>query len=473
MLTYNLDLSVKTPLYEQLYSMIKESIYTGKIKSGDKLPSKRLMARHMQISVITVENAYAQLYAEGYIYSIEKKGYFVTDISRTVNQVSLKQKEIKKEKISAKDFFSDFVSNRVDLQGFPISVWSKLVREALSQDSGKDILKSAPQEGISELRKAISDHLYHFRGLDTDMKEIVVGSGTEYLYNLLIQLLGNDRIYAAEDPGYPKPFLIYKSNRAKCIHIPMDEWGINIDKLRNTDADIIYITPSHHFPTGIVMPVARRYEILRWAYEKKERYIIEDDYDSEFRMSGRPIPSLKSIDDIGKVIYINTFSKTISPSIRIAYMVLPADLMAKFKKELYFYTSTVASLEQKTLALFISRGYFEKHINRMKNIYRIKRDMLISCIKTSSFASKCEILESESGLHFLLKVKTDQKDESVIEKAEREGIRVSAVSSYCHNREYSKMYNGIEHKFIINYAGIETQKAVEALNKLLLIIFDS
>ena len=190
-------------------------------------------------------------------------------------------------------------------------------------------------------------------------------------------------------------------------------------------------------------------------------------------MSGRPIPSLKSIDDIGKVIYINTFSKTISPSIRIAYMVLPADLMAKFKKELYFYTSTVASLEQKTLALFISRGYFEKHINRMKNIYRIKRDMLISCIKTSSFASKCEILESESGLHFLLKVKTDQKDESVIEKAEREGIRVSAVSSYCYNREYSKMYNGIEHKFIINYAGIETQKAVEALNKLLLIIFDS
>lgn len=473
MLTYNLDLSVKTPLYEQLYSMIKESIYTGKIKSGDKLPSKRLMARHMQISVITVENAYAQLYAEGYIYSIEKKGYFVTDISRTVNQVSLKQKEIKKEKISAKDFFADFVSNRVDLQGFPISVWSKLVREALSQDSGKDILKSAPQEGISELRKAISDHLYHFRGLDTDMKEIVVGSGTEYLYNLLIQLLGNDRIYAAEDPGYPKPFLIYKSNRAKCIHIPMDEWGINIDKLRNTDADIIHITPSHHFPTGIVMPVARRYEILRWAYEKKERYIIEDDYDSEFRMSGRPIPSLKSIDDIGKVIYINTFSKTISPSIRIAYMVLPADLMAKFKKELYFYTSTVASLEQKTLALFISRGYFEKHINRMKNIYRIKRDMLISCIKTSSFASKCEILESESGLHFLLKVKTDQKDESVIEKAEREGIRVSAVSSYCYNREYSKMYNGIEHKFIINYAGIETQKAVEALNKLLLIIFDS
>ncbi|MFA5153444.1 MAG: PLP-dependent aminotransferase family protein, partial [Clostridia bacterium] len=439
----------------------------------DKLPSKRLMARHMQISVITVENAYAQLYAEGYIYSIEKKGYFVTDISRTVNQVSLKQKEIKKEKISAKDFFADFVSNRVDLQGFPISVWSKLVREALSQDSGKDILKSAPQEGISELRKAISDHLYHFRGLDTDMKEIVVGSGTEYLYNLLIQLLGNDRIYAAEDPGYPKPFLIYKSNRAKCIHIPMDEWGINIDKLRNTDADIIHITPSHHFPTGIVMPVARRYEILRWAYEKKERYIIEDDYDSEFRMSGRPIPSLKSIDDIGKVIYINTFSKTISPSIRIAYMVLPADLMAKFKKELYFYTSTVASLEQKTLALFISRGYFEKHINRMKNIYRIKRDMLISCIKTSSFASKCEILESESGLHFLLKVKTDQKDESVIEKAEREGIRVSAVSSYCYNREYSKMYNGIEHKFIINYAGIETQKAVEALNKLLLIIFDS
>jgi len=473
MLTYNLDLSVKTPLYEQLYSMIKESIYTGKIKSGDKLPSKRLMARHMQISVITVENAYAQLYAEGYIYSVEKKGYFVTDIFRAANPLVYKKTELKENAITHKGYYADFVSNTVELKGFPISVWSRLVREALSQDSGKDILKSVPLEGILELRKAISEHLYCFRGLDADKEEIVVGSGTEYLYNLLIQLLGNDKIYAAEDPGYPKPYLIYESNKAKCIHIPMDDQGIDVKKLEKTDADIVHITPSHHFPTGIVMPVARRYELLRWAYEKKERYIIEDDYDSEFRMSGRPIPSLKSIDDIGKVIYINTFSKTISPSIRIAYMVLPADLMAKFKKELYFYTSTVASLEQKTLALFISRGYFEKHINRMKNIYRIKRDMLINCIRTSSFSSKCEILESESGLHFLLKVKTGQKDEYVIEKAESEGIRVSALSSYCYNREYSRMYNGIEHKFIINYAGIETQKALEALNRLLLIIFDS
>ena len=473
MLTYNLNNTIKTPLYEQLYSLIKKDISTSKIKKGDKLPSKRLMARHMQISVITVENAYNQLNAEGYIYTVEKKGYFVSDISRTTSIIKLKKEEKKENPVTTRGYFADFVSNRIDIQGFPITVWSKLIREVLSEDSGRDILKSAPLEGIHELRYAISDHLYYFRGLDVDEDEIIVGSGTEYLYNLLIQLLGNDKIYATENPGYPKPYLIYKSNKAICVHIPMDEQGIDVGYLKKTEADIVHITPSHHFPTGVIMPVARRYELLKWAYENKDRYIIEDDYDSEFRMYGKPIPSLKSIDEIGKVIYINTFSKTISPSIRIAYMVLPSELMSRFRNELYYYTSTVASLEQKTLALFISRGYFEKHIYRMKNIYRIKRDAIINFIKTSSASSKCEILESDSGLHFLLKIKTDSKDEDVIDKAEKEGIRISTVSKYCFNRESFLEYHKLEHQFIINYAGIETQKAIEALKKLFTIIFVS
>ena len=470
MLTYVLDPTEKSPLYEQLYNRIKNDISAGKIERGDKLPSKRLMARHMQVSVITVENAYAQLNAEGYIYSVEKKGYFAADISKTINTGKLK-KILKTENLSDKaGYLADFVSNRIDLQGFPITVWSRLVREVLSEDSGRDILKSAPLEGIFKLRNAIADHLYHFRGLDVTKDEIVVGSGTEYLYNLLIQLLGNDRIYATEDPGYPKPYLIYKSNKAVCEHVPMDEQGIDVEILNKSQADIVHITPSHHFPTGVVMPIARRYELLRWAYEKEGRYIIEDDYDSEFRMSGRPIPSLKSIDDIGKVIYINTFSKTISPSIRIAYMVLPSDLMERFRKELYFYTNTVASLEQKVLALFISRGYFEKHINRMRNIYRLKRDALINYIRNSSASSKCEILESDSGLHFLLKVETDIPDELVIEKAEKENIRISTVSKYCANKDLLNLSDKYKHLYIINYPGVETQKAIEALKILFSII---
>ncbi|MFA5341526.1 MAG: PLP-dependent aminotransferase family protein [Clostridia bacterium] len=463
MLTYDLDPTAKSPLYEQLYSNIKKDISEGKIKRGDRLPSKRLMAKHMQISIITVENAYAQLNSEGYIYSVEKKGYFVADISKTV--YAAKRKKIPKaERIFEKpEYLADFVSNRIDLNGFPITVWSRIVREVLSEDSGRDILKSVPLEGIEKLRNAIADHLYHFRGLDVEKDEIVIGSGTEYLYNLLIQLLGNDRIYATEDPGYPKPYLIYKSNKAVCKHVPMDGQGIDLEKLRESEADIVHITPSHHFPTGIVMPVARRYELLRWAYEKKERYVIEDDYDSEFRMYGRPIPSLKSIDDIGKVIYINTFSKTISPSIRIAYMVLPSDLMERFKNELYFYTNTVASMEQNVLALFISRGYFEKHINRMRNIYRLKRDALINYIRSSAASSKYEIMESDSGLHFLLKIETEIPDELVIARAEEKNIKVSAVSQYCLNKNLLMSSDRLKHLYIINYPGVDTKKAIEAL----------
>lgn len=460
MLTYDLDPDSRYPLYQQIYNKIKDDIVQGKIKSGEKLPSKRSLAKHLQLSVITVENAYAQLNAEGYIYAVEKKGYFTTDIVKLTSIISSTTRK-SRIKIEKKEYVADFVSNTIDTQGFPITIWSRLVREVLAKDTKTGMLQSTPLEGLYELREAIGEHLYHYRGLDVSEKNIIIGSGTEYLYNLLIQLLHKESIFAVEDPGYPKPYLIYKSNRALCTHIPMDSQGMRMKELYDSNANIIHITPSHHFPTGIVMPVGRRYELLNWAYEKSGRYIIEDDYDSEFRMSGKPIPSLLSIDKRGKVIYMNTFSKTIAPSVRISYMILPDRLMEIFKQELGFYSNTVPALEQKVLSLFMSRGYFEKHINRMKTIYRIKRDAIIGFIKASTLNKICEILEEDSGLHFLLKINTILTDEQVIREAEQLGIKISSVSEYSYLKQ-----DIISHLFIINYPGVELQDAKFAIRML-------
>ena len=209
---------------------------------------------------------------------------------------------------------------------------------------------------------------------------------------MIIQLLGREKKYALEDPGYRKIAQIYKSNNVNFEYIPLDSDGIDRKALEKSSAQVLHISPSHHFPTGIVTPISRRYELLSWASESAERYIIEDDYDSEFRFSGKPIPSLQSIDTLDKVIYINTFSKSLTSTIRISYMVLPKELMELYKKELSFYSCTVSNFEQYTLASFIQQGYFEKHINRMRNYYRAHRDRVMSAIKNHRLYDKVSII---------------------------------------------------------------------------------
>jgi GntR family transcriptional regulator/MocR family aminotransferase len=336
MLTYSLEQIGKYTIYEYLYHCIRDDILGRKLRQGDRLPSKRSFARNMQISVITVENAYAQLLAEGYIYSIEKKGYFVNDVEN-LNEKSIRAVRTNNTAVKQKnEYFMDFVSNSVDFVNFPLSIWTKLIREIITTEKSENILKSSPTGGVMKLREAISEHLYHFRGMDVEPFRIIIGAGTEYLYNLIIQLLGRGNVFAVEDPGYSKITEIYRSNDVVCRHIGLDGSGIDMNGLLRYDPDVIHITPSHHFPTGIVMPISRRYEILNWASEKESRYIIEDDYDSEFRLSGRPIPALQSIDMNEKVIYINTFSKSLAPSIRISYMVLPKHLIVEFNRKLGF-----------------------------------------------------------------------------------------------------------------------------------------
>lgn len=452
MLTYVFDNS-DTPLYEQVYKHIKSDIISGILSPGEKLPSKRSFARNNGISTITIQNAYDQLISEGYVFTVPKKGYYVANInemSRVPAGTSIKL-DIKIPEKPAK-FRFDLSNNKINPDNFPFSIWAKLLRETMSERS-RELMEVSPTGGIYELRAAIADYLKSFRGMLVDPDQIVIGAGTEYLYGLLIQILGKNKKYCIENPGYKKLAQIYKQYHIECGFADIDDSGISVDSLHKSGADIAHISPNHHFPTGITMPANRRYEVLAWANEEAGRYIIEDDYDSEFRANGKPLPTLFSIDACEKVIYMNTFSKSLTPTIRISYMILPVHLANIFYSRLSFYSCTVSNFEQYTLASFIDRGYFEKHINRMRLYYIRQRKRLISCIENSSLKDKCEIIENESGLHFLLRLRTDIPDEVLKEKMKENGIKIQSLSEFYLSDEGAK-----EHYFIINYSNIDLNK---------------
>ena len=446
MLTYELKKSPGVPLYEALYRCIRGDILSGSLKAGEKLPSKRALAENLEISKITVETAYSQLLSEGYIRSEEKVGYFVEAVERPaakpVSQISATE--------TASVPALDLTANGTEQ--FPFSVWSKLQREVML-DYGEKLLRPLPHQGIPELRQAIADHLAAFRGMTVDPRNILIGAGTDFLYNLLIQLLGRDKIYAVEEPGYGKIRKIYAAGGVVCHSAPMDAFGVCPERLE--DADILHISPSHHFPTGIVTPVSRRQELLNWA-KRGGKWIIEDDYDTEFRFDAHPMPAMQSLDG-ERVIYMNSFSKTLAPSIRISYMVLPASLMADFREKLGFYSCTVPSFEQYTLARFLSRGYFEKHINRMRKFYKNRRNRVVSALENCAFADKLTILEQNAGLHFLVKVDTPLSDLELTEKLAAAGIRIRPLSSYYHDTGEDL------HCLVVNYSGLKEEALEQVL----------
>ena len=441
MLTYELKKSPGVPLYEALYRCIRTDILSGALKPGQKLPSKRTLAQNLEVSKITVEGAYNQLLSEGYIRAQEKVGYFVEDIPQAPAATSAVVHPATAEQPRP----------LLDLTGsgtekFPFSVWSRLQREVML-DYGEKLLLPLPNQGIAPLRQAIADHLYAFRAMDVDPDNILIGAGTDFHYNLLIQLLGRDKTYAVEDPGYGKIQKIYAAGGVNCISVPMDREGVLPDALDH--AQVLHLSPAHHFPTGLVTSVPRRLELLEWA-QQRDGYIIEDDYDSEFRFDSHPKPTMQSLDRSGRVIYMNTFSKSLAPSIRISYMILPAGLMSKFRQNLGFYSCTVSSFEQYTLARFLSRGYFEKHINRMRKYYKNRRNQVVSALNACGFSQKLTIREEDAGLHFLLKVDTSMTDEELVRYCEKRGVRLRCLSSY-----YRLSVPEADTRcLVINYAGL-------------------
>ncbi|MDY3827448.1 MAG: PLP-dependent aminotransferase family protein [Clostridium sp.] len=462
MLTYSFTDIGSDSLYMHLYKCIKNDILEGKLCSGTKLPSKRSFAKNLALSNITVENAYAQLQAEGYIYSLPRKGFFVSDISNLEKSLSREEaiKHIARKNNLAQNM--DLVSNKANPDYFPFSIWTKLMREVINKNDA-ELMTVSPAGGIFELRSAICNYLKEFRDMNVRPEQVIIGAGTEYLYGLIIQLLGYDKIYAVENPGYKKIAKVYNSNNVECKVVSLNKEGIDIKRLEEIEADVLHISPSHHYPTGIVTSIGRRYEVLGWASRKESNYIIEDDYDSEFRMTGKPIPTLQSIDMIEKVIYMNTFTKSLSPTIRISYMVLPYKLLDKFYSKLGFYSCTVSNFEQYTLAKFINEGYFEKHIIRMRNIYRNLRDRILDAIKKSRLNDYVKVSEEEAGLHFLLNIKTELSDKELKALAEKRGINISCISEYY----FDDNIKNLEHTLIINYSSIRIEDIDKVINMLL------
>ena len=450
MLTYELKKAPGVPLYEALYRCIRRDILSGKLAAGEKLPSKRALAAHLEVSKITVEAAYNQLLAEGYIRSEEKVGYFAENLQKLPSPAPIPEAA------------AQHAEDLIDLTGdspshFPFSVWSRLQREVML-DLGEGLLLPLHKQGLPQLRCAIARHLQQFRGMQVDPDNILIGAGTDLLYNLLVQLLGRDKRYGVEEPGYSKIQKIYEAAGAACNLLNLDKEGVDPEDLGDTQ--VLHISPSHHFPSGIVMSNARRRTLLDWAAADSDRYIIEDDYDSEFRFNAHPMPALHTLDGGSKVIYLNTFSKTLAPSIRISYMVLPGSLIEKFRRTLGFYSCTVPSFEQYTLERFISRGHFEKHINRMRKHYKSIRNRVLTAITGCKYADHFTILEENAGLHFLLQVDLPLTDAQLTQTCRKLGLRVAPLSSYYRFPEENS------HCLVVNYSGL-TEEALTGLERIL------
>lgn len=458
MIRYDFSKRNGQPLYEYLYDCLKKDILSGHLPSGTKLPSKREFARDNHISVKTVMNAYEQLLVEGYLYSEEKRGYFVAEVEIMPEYRSeLAEYPAVYE---GETWFADFTVNNTAYEKFPFTQWRKIMREVLSEYD-VELVQRAHFQGIKELRVAIAEYLYRTRKMQVSPECIIIGAGIEYLYNRLMKILPPDAIYAVENPGSKKIPRIYEEFGVRWTYIQMDENGINMESLREKGADVVQVSPEHSFPLGTVMTVARRQELLEWCSEKMERYIVEDDYDCEFRYNSRMIPTLYSMDSNHRVIYMNTFSKTLAPSLRISYMILPEKLMRRYLDSATFYSNTASTCEQYALAKFIERKYFERHVSRLKKHYSAQRNLLIQIIREAKHLPVKEISGVDCGTHLLVWLDTNLGDIELKWMAKQRGIHIECLSEFC--EEMEPMY---QHVMILNYSELNETALREAIRRL-------
>ncbi len=354
MLTYNLTERNGTPKYEYLYQCIRQDILRGFLLPGHRLPSKRTLAEHLGCSVVTVDGAYQQLAEEGYILAKERSGFYVSAI-HPLPEITAPAPVL--------HLCQDPEAPPPDTE-FRFSALSKIMRRVIT-DHGEKLLQKPPHSGCAILRNAIAEYLLRYRGFVAQPEQIVIGSGTEYLYGLLVQLLGRDRIFGLENPSYEKIRAVYEANGVQCKMLDLDQEGIPPAVLERSGVDVLHTTPFHSYPTNITAPVQRRIEYLRWA-KQYGGYIIEDDFASEFSPRSRPVETIFQLDRTGRVIYLNTFSKSLAPSMRMGYMVLPKRLMADYQRKLGFYSCTVPVFDQYVLAEYISEGHFERHLSRIR-----------------------------------------------------------------------------------------------------------
>ena len=451
--TFKLQSDDKKPLYEQLYRYIIGEIEAGRLKNGEKLPSKRAIGAHLGISQSTVETAYGMLAAEGYIRAKAKSGYYVSaDLYRPTSRQTVAKPPVADGIRTAPRY--DFSTGAVDTGVFPYASWARLSREVVSGNT--QLLQRGEASGDPAFRQALCEFLREYRGVRCDADQIIVGAGLEYLLNVLVQVLPETSIYGLEDPGYLAAWQVLRNHGRQIRMIPLDESGLREDQLRQSGATVAFVTPSHQFPMGSTMPVSRRAALLAWAGEGEDRFIVEDDYDSEFRYASRPIPAMQSLDDGGKVIYVGTFSRSIAPSIRVAYLVLPRRLLPVYEQRLGFAASTVSRFEQQTLAAFLDRGLYARHLRRAANLYRKKQQLLLEELEKMEGVT---VSGAQAGLHFLLTI-PGKSEQWLVERARAAGVPVRGLSGYC--RECTCP----ESTLVLGFAGLKLEEILAAAKAL-------
>jgi len=467
-MTIRLRTEGKISLYEQIYEHIRNEIRNGKLLPGERLPSTRSMAEYLQVARSTVEYAYGQLMDEGYIESRPYRGYFVRPMEEMFCLGEMAAKEVGSGKNPGrgnrdgqegeeKESVYDFSPYDVDMSGFPFGAWRKITGKILS-DANSDLFSKGQSQGDPGLREAIGRYLHSSRGVNCVPEQIIVGAGNDYLLMLLEKILGRSVRIAMENPTYKRSYRLFRSFAYDIAIADMDGSGMRADSLEETGARVAYVMPSHQFPLGTVMPIGRRLELLKWAEGSEDRYLIEDDYDSEFRFRGKPIPALQAADRHGKVIYIGSFSKAIAPAIRVSFMVLPYRLLEIYKKECSFYSCTVSRIDQSILDEFIRDGYFERHLNKMRKIYRAKHDLLLDLLQP--FQDSFCISGENAGLHLVLAARNDAAEEKLVREGEKRGVKVYGVSE-CLIAESCRRAT-----ILLGFGGMTAQQITEGARRL-------
>ena len=455
-----LDTKSLTPLYQQIEEYLKQEIQEGRLVAGMRLPSSRALSANLLVSRSTIETAYDQLVAEGYIEPVAYKGYYVCEIEGIYFQKAEYTKQNNPEKTEIKQrrklqkYRYDFALNGIAPESFPTHTWKQLAKQVLS-DSTEEIFAQGNPYGEDSFREAIAEYLYHARGVKCEKSQILVGAGNDYLLMVLATLFECNKKVAMENPTYLSAWYDLKHTGCSMCTVKSDEMGICIEELEKTGADVVYVMPSHQFPMGTVMPLKRRMELLRWA-DENQTYIIEDDYDSEFRYKGKPIPALQGFDKNERVIYIGTFSKSIAPSIRISYMALPKKLMRYYQSR-YPFAVTISKAAQKIVELFLRNGHYERHLNRMRRLYKSKHDWILRWVK-EEMSEICSCFGEHAGIHLLLRFHNGISEDEAVERAKSAGIRVYGLSEF-----FVQEKKETEAVVLIGYATLTEEEIKEAL----------
>ncbi len=455
-LTITLDSRSRTPMYEQLYSALASAVRDGSLTAGERLPSKRALCAHLGVSMATVENAYSMLLSEGYVRSRPRSGFFVSDFVTLAEPVQQKPLPRSAEAQHAPDDKPepDFSTASVDVSLFPYASWARLYREAVC--AHPELLQRGARQGDRALREALCAFLSEYRGVACVPEQIVVGAGLEYLFGLLLELMPPETVFGAEDPGYAGFAHAVRAAGRPLRLLPLDASGLSVPALEHSDAGVAFVTPSHQFPLGMTMPADRRSRLLRWAAEGPERWLVEDDYDSEFRYLSRPLPALQGMDGGARVVYLGTFSRSLAPAIRAAYMVLPCALLERYHALPGHGMSTLSRYEQHVLARFLSEGFYARYLRRVGNLYRRRREKLLQALEEIDGVT---VSGSGGGIHLL--IQNPRFDESeLLRRAAAEGIVLRGLSFYCQTQHARPS------TLVAGYGGLRDECIPEAAERL-------